>query len=188
MLRQHCSTFYLENFQLWSFFTLNNINIMDLPRYKTIAKINEQTFETKLNSEVNPPVYQMDFLSRYDSIVSKFQIREAIQTEPCLLICTLNFLPSKFLQGENVKQMKKLHQADDGRDALAKALYSRLFGWIVSHINDNLGEDGSSWSVAYCIVIARREITSVICSHFIFRHHVSLNSYENHSNFKLLFI
>jgi myosin heavy subunit len=37
--------------------------------------------------------------------------------------------------GERVISLKNSDQANDCRDALAKALYERLFSWIVKHIN-----------------------------------------------------
>jgi myosin heavy subunit len=40
--------------------------------------------------------------------------------------------------GERVVSLKNKDQANDCRDALAKALYERLFGWIVRHINNLL--------------------------------------------------
>lgn len=42
------------------------------------------------------------------------------------------------IKGEEIIVYKSLDQAKDGRDALAKHMYERVFGWIVKQINTNL--------------------------------------------------
>lgn len=44
----------------------------------------------------------------------------------------------QFIQGERIQSWKSEREANAGRDALAKELYSRLFGWIVGQVNRNL--------------------------------------------------
>ncbi len=43
-----------------------------------------------------------------------------------------------FSAGEVIVRYRSLLQANDCRDALAKALYGRMFGWIVNGINHHL--------------------------------------------------
>ena len=59
----------------------------------------------------------------------------------CLLIVALS--TSTFIIGEDIRQFKKMDEAKDGRDALAKNIYERLFGWIVKQINSNLHQSHS---------------------------------------------
>ncbi|KAK3106529.1 hypothetical protein FSP39_022019, partial [Pinctada imbricata] len=45
--------------------------------------------------------------------------------------------------GETITSFKSLAQAEDGRDALAKTIYERTFGFIVRKINENLNPSKS---------------------------------------------
>ncbi|KAL3866223.1 hypothetical protein ACJMK2_043545 [Sinanodonta woodiana] len=43
-----------------------------------------------------------------------------------------------YIKGERIQAWKNLREANDSRDALAKELYARLFGWIVGQMNRNM--------------------------------------------------
>jgi myosin heavy subunit len=49
-------------------------------------------------------------------------------------------------RGEKINKFKTLDQAEDGRDSMAKAMYGRLFAWLVAKLNANLESNaGKEW-------------------------------------------
>nr|DBA23841.1 TPA: hypothetical protein GDO54_014717 [Pyxicephalus adspersus] len=52
------------------------------------------------------------------------------------LVCTLSVT-----RGETIRRLHTQQQAEDARDSIARVVYSRMFGWIVTKVNELLAGD-----------------------------------------------
>ena len=91
----------------------------------------------------NLPVFIIKFLHY---LKQKFHRLNSLQISELVSFCHLHSYFIRILRGilvhafpgERIQCWKNLREANDSRDALAKDLYSRLFGWIVGQVNRNM--------------------------------------------------
>ncbi|GFO14637.1 myosin-iiib [Plakobranchus ocellatus] len=76
-------------------------------------------------------------------IAAKLLGIESSEVEACLT-CMVNVT-----KGEYVKRNYTMDQAEDAREAMAKAVYGRLFGWIVNKINCLLVPDDQKLGASF---------------------------------------
>ncbi|XP_050407589.1 chitin synthase chs-1 [Patella vulgata] len=92
--------------------------------------------------------------------------------------------------GEDITKLKNMQEAENGRDALAKALYERLFGWLIRRINLSLQptkamRDQCQESVGILDIsgfeIMRNNSLEQMCINLVNEH---LQNFMNHQVFK----
>ncbi|XP_072050806.1 LOW QUALITY PROTEIN: myosin-IIIb-like [Amphiura filiformis] len=103
-----------------------------------------------------------------DSTQSIQTITELLGVEPEKVKNVLTF-SSNYAKGSIIRRNYTKQQAQDARDAMTKALYGRLFSWIVNKINQQLAPE---------VTIAASEATEIGILDIFGFEHLQTNSFE----------